>query len=167
MVQVEPGSLIVTVPDEPLLAAIELATAIFGIISLGAFEQIGALIVDWPLPAVAAVNLSLVLVPTLLMGATLPILVSHLVRRSGEVGGTVGLLYYVNTMGAGAACLLCSALLFPFLGMQHAVFVAVGMNVAVSAWFPAPSTVPAAGAYTKLPGTLAVAFSCVPLSAVP
>src|SRR5580700_1972614 len=41
----------------PLLAAIELATAIFGIISLGAFEQIGALIVDWPLPAVAAVNL--------------------------------------------------------------------------------------------------------------
>jgi spermidine synthase/predicted MFS family arabinose efflux permease len=116
----------------PLLAAIELATAIFGIISLGAFEQIGALIVDWPLPAVAAVNLLLVLVPTLLMGATLPILVSHLVRRSGEVGGTVGLLYYVNTMGAGAACLLCSALLFPFLGMQHAVFVAVGMNVAVA-----------------------------------
>jgi len=52
----------------PLLAAIELATAIFGIISLGAFEQIGALIVDWPLPAVAAVNLLLVLVPTLLMG---------------------------------------------------------------------------------------------------
>src|SRR5580700_12054162 len=30
----------------PLLAAIELATAIFGIISLGAFEQIGALIID-------------------------------------------------------------------------------------------------------------------------
>jgi spermidine synthase len=116
----------------PLLAAIELATATFGIISLGAFEQIGALIVDWPLPAVAAVNLLLVLIPTLLMGATLPILVSYLVRRSGEVGGTVGLLYYVNTMGAGAACLLCSAVLFPFLGMQRAVLVAVGVNVAVA-----------------------------------
>jgi spermidine synthase len=116
----------------PLLAAIELATATFGIISLGAFEQIGALIVDWPLPAVAAVNLLLVLIPTLLMGATLPILVSYLVRRSGEVGGTVGLLYYVNTMGAGAACLLCSAVLFPFLGMQRAVLVAVGTNVAVA-----------------------------------
>jgi len=116
----------------PLLAAIELATATFGIISLGAFEQIGALIVDWPLPAVAAVNLLLVLIPTLLMGATLPILVSYLVRRSGEVGGTVGLLYYVNTMGAGAACLLCSAVLFPFLGMQRAVLVAVGINVAVA-----------------------------------
>jgi spermidine synthase len=116
----------------PLLAAIELATATFGIISLGAFDYVGALVVDWPLPAMAAVNLLLVLVPTLLMGATLPILVSHLVRYSGEVGGSVGLLYYVNTLGAGAACLLCCALLFPFLGMEHAVLVAVGINVAVA-----------------------------------
>jgi spermidine synthase len=116
----------------PLLAAIELATAVFGIISLGAFEQVGALVVDWPLPAVAAVNLLLVLVPTLLMGATLPILVSHLVRHSGEVGKAVGLLYYVNTMGAGAACLLCCAVLFPFLGMHQAVLIAVALNVAVA-----------------------------------
>ncbi len=116
----------------PLLAAIELSTAAFGIISLSAFETVGAFVVDWPLWAMAAVNLLLVLVPTLLMGATLPILVSHLVRTSGEVGGAVGLLYYVNTMGAGAACLLCCALLFPFLGMQHAVLVAVGINIAVA-----------------------------------
>jgi predicted membrane-bound spermidine synthase len=116
----------------PLLAAIELATAAFGLVSLGAFERVGALVVDWPLPAVAAVNLLLVLVPTLLMGATLPILVSHLVRHSGEVGRAVGLLYYVNTMGAGAACLLCCALLFPFLGMHRAVLVAVALNVAVA-----------------------------------
>ena len=116
----------------PLLAAIELATATFGIVSLAAFEQVGALVVDWPLPAIAAVNLLLVLIPTLLMGATLPILVAHLVRSSGEVGRAVGLLYYVNTMGAGAACLLCCALLFPFLGMQRAVLVAVVLNVAVA-----------------------------------
>ena len=116
----------------PLLAAIELATATFGIFSLGAFEQVGALVVDWPLPAVAAVNLLLVLVPTLLMGATLPILVAHLVRSSGEVGRAVGLLYYVNTMGAGAACLLSCVSLFPFLGMHRAVQVAVALNVAVA-----------------------------------
>ena len=116
----------------PLLAAIELATATFGIASLGTFEQVGALAVDWPLPAVAAINLLLVLIPTLLMGATLPILVAHLVRSSGEVGRAVGLLYYVNTMGAGAACLLCCAVLFPFLGMQRAVLVAVALNVAVA-----------------------------------
>ena len=102
----------------PLLAAIEIATAAFGIVSLSVFEQVGAFIVNWPLAAMAAVNLLLVIVPTLLMGATLPILVSHLVRRSGQVGAAVGLLYYVNTLGAGAACLVCCSLLFPFIGMQ-------------------------------------------------
>jgi spermidine synthase len=116
----------------PLLAAIELATAAFGLVSLGVFEQVGALIVNWSLPAMAVVNLLLVIVPTLLMGATLPILVSHLVRRSGEVGGAVGLLYYANTMGAGAACLVGCGVLFPFLGMHGAVDTAVGFNVAVA-----------------------------------
>jgi spermidine synthase len=117
----------------PLLASIELATAAFGIMSLSVFEQVGALIVNWSLPAMAVVNLLLVIVPTLLMGATLPILVSHLVRRSGEVGSAVGLLYYVNTMGAAAACLVCCGVLFPFFGMHIAVFTAVGFNVAVAA----------------------------------
>jgi spermidine synthase len=117
----------------PLLAAIEIATAAFGIVSLSMFEQIGAVTVDWPLPAMAALNLVLVIVPTLLMGATLPILVSHLVRRSGQVGGAVGLLYYVNTLGAGAACLICGTVLFPFFGMHSAIYTAAGINVAVAA----------------------------------
>jgi spermidine synthase len=116
----------------PLLALIELATAAFGAVSLSVFEQVGALVVNWSLLALALVNLSLVLIPTLLMGATLPILVSHLVRRTGEVGSAVGLLYYVNTMGAGVACLVCCGLLFPFLGMRGAVFTAVGFNLAVA-----------------------------------
>jgi spermidine synthase len=116
----------------PLLAAIELTTAAFGIVSLSVFEQVGAFVVNWPLPAMAAVNLLLVIVPTLLMGATLPILVSHLVRRSGQVGNAVGLLYYVNTLGAGAACLVCCLVLFPFVGMHGAVLTAVSVNVAVA-----------------------------------
>lgn len=120
------------IPLLPLLAGIELATGAFGIVSLGVFDQVGALTAMWPLPATAAVNLALVIVPTLLMGATLPLLVSHLVRRSGNVGGAVGLLYYVNTLGAGAACLACTVLLFPFLGMQGAIYVAVALNVAVA-----------------------------------
>ncbi len=117
----------------PLLAAIEILTAAFGVVSLNVFEQVGGLIVNWPLPAMAAVNLLLVIVPTLLMGATLPILVSHLAQHSGQVGGAVGLLYYVNTLGAGAACLVCCTVLFPFFGMHSAVFTAVGINAAVAA----------------------------------
>ena len=122
----------------PLLAAIELATAAFGLASLGMFDRVGAMVVGLPLPVTAAASLLVVIVPTLLMGATLPVLVGHLVRRSGpaeanHVGGALGLLYYVNTLGAGAACLVCAAFLFPFVGMQGAVYVAVGINAAVAA----------------------------------
>jgi spermidine synthase len=66
------------------------------------------------------------------MGATLPLLVGHLVRRSGNVGSAVGMLYYVNTLGAGAACLACTVLLFPFLGSQGAIYAAVVLNGAVA-----------------------------------
>ena len=88
-----------------LLATIEALTGAFGLFSLAIFERVGDLVLGAPLPLTALVTLGLVLVPTLLMGATLPLLVGHLVRRSGNVGGAVGLLYHVNTLGAGAACL--------------------------------------------------------------
>src|SRR6202163_677479 len=35
----------------PLLASIELATAVFGIVSLTVFEQVGTLVANWSLPA--------------------------------------------------------------------------------------------------------------------
>jgi spermidine synthase len=114
-----------------LLGMIELSTALFGIVSLAMFEFVGRLVLDWPLPAVAVVNLLLVLIPTLLMGATLPILVSHLVRTSGHTGAAVGTLYYVNTIGAGAASLLCATLIFPYTGMHAAVWIAASINAIV------------------------------------
>jgi hypothetical protein len=80
----------------------------------------------------AAVNLGLVLVPTLLMEQPC-LMVAHLVRHTEGVGSAVGLLYYVNTLGAGAACLLCAVLLFPFLGMRGSIAVAVAINAGVAA----------------------------------
>jgi len=115
-----------------LLATIEGLTGAFGLFSLSIFERVGDLVLGAPLPLTALVTLGLVLVPTLLMGATLPLLVGHLVRRSGNVGGAVGLLYHVNTLGAGAACLACAVALFPLLGMHGSVAVAVAVNALVS-----------------------------------
>src|ERR1051325_7006504 len=145
----------------PVLAAIEIGTAAFGLVSLSIFQHVGALTLDWPLPATAAINLLLVIIPTLLMGATLPILVSHLVHRSGEVGSAVGLLYYANTLGAGAACLACCAVLFPFLGMRGAILTAVGFNVAVAVGAMAAQT---AGRNLTPPGlSMAPARSSTPV----
>ncbi|MBV8919973.1 fused MFS/spermidine synthase [Bradyrhizobium sp.] len=114
-----------------LLGVIELATAAFGLVSLQIFEQVGALVADLPLPALAVINLVLVLLPTLLMGATLPILVGYLARTSGQIGGAVGTLYFVNTLGAATACIVCAMLIFPHLGMHAAIMIAAGINIAV------------------------------------
>lgn len=119
-------------PPLPVLAAIEFLTGAFGIASLRIFDKVGEFTIGLSLPATAAAALALVIVPTLLMGATLPVLVKHVVCRTGNTGSTVGLLYYVNTLGAGAACLACAGLLFPFLGVSGSIHVAVAMNGAVA-----------------------------------
>jgi spermidine synthase len=115
-----------------LLATIEALTGLFGVSSLAIFERVGDLVLGQPLPLTALVTLALVVVPTVLMGATLPLLVGALVRRSANVGGSVGQLYYANTLGAGAACLACAVGLFPWLGMQGSVWVAAAFNAAIA-----------------------------------
>lgn len=117
----------------PLLAVIEGLTALFGLVSLGLFERVGEWALGMPLAASAAIALALVIVPTMLMGATLPILAGHLARRSGAAGAAVGRLYYVNTLGAAAACLAGMAIIFPFTGMRAAVAMAALINLAVAA----------------------------------
>ena len=44
---------------------------------------------------------------------------------------------------------------------------AVGVNVVDRVCIPTVNTVPATGLYANVPGTLAVAFNCVPPSNVP
>lgn len=115
-----------------VLAGIEFLTAIFGLISLPLFEAVGDLTVAFNLPVTALVTLALVCVPTMLMGATLPLLVEHMARHLGNVGGAVGLLYYVNTLGAGTACALTAVFLFPFFTLSNAVRLAAGINFIIA-----------------------------------
>lgn len=117
----------------PLLAIIEFSTAIFGVFSLHLFATIGAISLDLSLPVIAIITLVLVLIPTLLMGATLPVLVGFLTRRSGSTGSSVGNLYYVNTLGAGIACIAAALVLFPFFGMHKSVLIAVAINSFIAA----------------------------------
>src|SRR6202035_507722 len=53
------------IPLLPLLAAIELLTAAFGMLSLEIFDRVGEFTIGLPLTAMAAVSLALVIVPTL------------------------------------------------------------------------------------------------------
>lgn len=75
----------------------------------------------------------LVLLPTLLMGGTLPVLTRHLTRMGTPVGGSVASLYAANTLGAVAGCLATDFVLIHHLGMAATVLLAAGVNVLLAA----------------------------------
>ncbi|MCV7173333.1 fused MFS/spermidine synthase [Mycobacterium manitobense] len=118
----------------PLLGvfgAVEIGIGVFGFFSLGLFHAVGELTLQMSAPLTALFTFLLVLIPTLLMGATLPLLTAHLVKHSGNVGRSVGLLYFVNTLGSAFACFIVAAFLMRLLGQQGAVTLACGLNLAV------------------------------------
>lgn len=73
----------------------------------------------------------LLIVPTLLMGATLPVLARVMVRRLKNVGRELGELYAFNTLGAVAGAMAAGFLLIRFAGLQGSVYLAVGGNLGV------------------------------------
>lgn len=74
-------------------------------------------------------SLALLLVPTMLMGATLPILTRPLVRTDAELGRGVGALYTVNTLGAALGALVGPFVLLPRFGLGGALWVAAAANL--------------------------------------
>ncbi len=78
-----------------------------------------------------AVAAALLLVPTTLMGATLPVLTRYFVRRPGQLGRSVGVLYFLNTAGAVAGCLIVGFIALQYLGIRSTLYVAAGANVLI------------------------------------
>jgi spermidine synthase len=109
----------------------ELGTAAFGLCSLRIFHWAAARTAGANLPATIVFTLALLILPTMLMGATLPILVERLVRDSGRVGYSVAMLYSVNTFGSAVACYLCATFLLNDFGQSGSVAIAAGMNILV------------------------------------
>jgi len=71
------------------------------------------------------------LIPTVLMGTTLPIIVRTFIREDEELGAFVGMFYSVNTVGALIGTVLVGFLLIPFLGINLTICCAVAINILV------------------------------------
>jgi spermidine synthase len=129
------GWLSVTFPHRAvfLFGLAELGVAVFGLSSLRIFHWAATHTAGAPLPSVVFLSLALLLIPTVLMGATLPLLANHLVRSSGTVGYSVGLLYFANTFGSATACSLCAVFLLKDFGQSGSVRIAACVNVLVAA----------------------------------
>lgn len=70
-------------------------------------------------------------VPCFLIGGTLPVMVRFVVRQLDVLGQQVGLLYFVNTLGAAVGTLFTGFLLVELLGLSGTTLLAATLNVAV------------------------------------
>lgn len=111
----------------------------------------------------------LLLAPTVLMGASLPLLSAATVRSEGSHAAAVGSLYGWNTLGAVVGTLVAGFVLLPWLGVRGASWFCALGNILIGLWAlrwareagpvspPACATPEIAGAAREDAGLLAIA----------
>lgn len=116
-------------------------------------------------------SVSILIVPTFLMGGSLPVLSAALIRKDASFGKYLGWLYGINTLGAAGGLLLSGFVLIPALGLRWTNYAAVSLDsfVALTAfvlagWMAIEPTSPAATETSNTPKVpvmplMAVAFS--------
>lgn len=118
-------------PQLAIFGIVELLIAAWGFVSLSVFHWAARFTAGAPPLQTGLLSFALVVVPTVLMGATLPVLVAHTVRISGNVGASVGALYAVNTLGSAAACFCSGLFIMRKFGESGSVLLAAGINAAI------------------------------------
>jgi spermidine synthase len=120
-----------SIPLLLLFGIIELSIGFFGIVSLDLIQWIGENTHGATPIVTGFITFTEVLIPTILMGATFPILVKFVVRNLNNVGQSVGILYFVNTIGSAFGCAAIVGFMMRTMGMEFSVMVASGINIAV------------------------------------
>ncbi len=72
------------------------------------------------------------LLPTTMMGGTLPAMTRFFVKERTKFGGSVSLLYALNTFGAMIGCFTAGFFLIPSLGIDGTVALAMALNIAAA-----------------------------------
>ncbi|MBN2371291.1 MAG: fused MFS/spermidine synthase [Vicinamibacteria bacterium] len=118
-----------------LFAVIELAIAAFGVLSPVVFYDLLYLRAAWlygSLWRAGLLHFASLIVPTTLMGMSLPFLVRAAVGDAATAGRVVGLLYGINVLGASLGALAAPWLLIRFFGISGALRLAAAGNVIVA-----------------------------------
>ncbi len=114
-------------------AGLELGIAAFGAASSWIYYDWLYLRAGWlysPAWRAGLLHLASFLVPTVLMGMSLPFLVRAMVADVAGAGRTIGFLYGINMLGASAGALLTPWVLIRFFGIRGAIGIAALGNVA-------------------------------------
>ncbi len=111
----------------------ELAIAAFGYFSARLYydllyTRLGA--ADLTPMAMAAVIFASLLLPTILMGGSLPLLARAMTDRLDHAASTIGNLYGLNTLGAATGALVATWWLLPTFGLEESLRIAAMVNAA-------------------------------------
>jgi len=72
---------------------------------------------------------TMLIFPSIAMGATLPALVKALTRQNPVFGNLLGKLYGLNTLGAVVGVIACELLLIKYLGVKNTAVFSCGLNL--------------------------------------
>ena len=75
---------------------------------------------------------SLLLIPTFLMGGTLPVLSKLSIQNLNILGKKIGTLSSVNNLGAAAGCFLASFIFIRLIGITYSAYIAMTINIVIA-----------------------------------
>jgi predicted membrane-bound spermidine synthase len=113
-------------------AICELGVGVYGLVSLDFFKWAASHTSLADSLATGLLAFGLVFLPTLLMGATLPLLVSYQTREFAHAGKAVSSLYFVNTLGAALGAFFAVFYCLGRFGMSGSVRIAALLNLLVT-----------------------------------
>lgn len=115
-----------------IFCLIEFGIGCFGLFSHMFIQNLQEIMIHANLMTTALGNFTLLLFPTFLMGATLPLLTSFFDQYIKNIGDSIGRLYFYNTLGAAFGALATGFILFNHLTISETIYIAVTLNIAIS-----------------------------------
>lgn len=115
-----------------LYIVIELSIAIFGFLSPTIIAALGVVASGENEVVMGLVSFIILAFPTILMGATFPILVTYVNSYDKSIGKAVGTLYFANTLGGALGVLLSGFFLLNIMGLIGVINVAAFLNFMVA-----------------------------------
>ncbi|MCO8059726.1 fused MFS/spermidine synthase [Acinetobacter towneri] len=115
-----------------IFCSVELGIGLFGFFSYSFIHLLQDSTLDFNTINLAIFTFILLLFPTFLMGATLPILTKFFNTYIQNIGSAIGELYFYNTLGAAAGALSTGFFFFHFITLSQTIYIAATLNLLIS-----------------------------------
>lgn len=115
-----------------IFCLVELFIGLFGLVSYYLILGLQSVLIQASLPVLSVFTFLLLLLPTFLMGLTLPLLTGYFNQFIDNIGQSIGTLYFYNTLGAAMGSLATGFILFNYLTLSQTIQLAAIFNIVIS-----------------------------------